>query len=146
MACANNVCIQPTAGVGGGTSANTSTTGGATGATTVAACTNTLTDANNCGRCGHVCKSGTCTNGVCGAALSDCVAPPVQFANCTALFASFGQTFVAAGCVGDTLWEWDTQAGCDTKASSGFFSARPQCSETIPNASTAYIRCCCTDN
>jgi hypothetical protein len=55
-------------------------------------CTNTTSDPTNCGTCGNVCASGTCTNGMCapcsGAkpstceAQNTCIDPRIDAANC----------------------------------------------------------------
>ncbi|MGC4067385.1 MAG: hypothetical protein QM784_22620 [Polyangiaceae bacterium] len=158
LACVNNQCVQNTSGVGGSTAITTvpgnggSTTAGSPGVggtsaagTTSASCSNTLTDPNNCGKCGHVCRAGTCNNGACPPAFSVCIAPPVQFASCDAYCASIGQSCSGAKCSGDTVWTWTTKGGCES-ATAPSTNERTQCTEAIPFASSDYVRCCCTDN
>lgn len=56
-----------TGGGSSGTGGGSSGTGGGTSGTGggMACNANTMTDENNCGRCGRVCESGTCSNGLC---------------------------------------------------------------------------------
>jgi hypothetical protein len=159
LACVNNQCVQTTSGVGGSTAVTTvpgnggsTTAGGSPGVggttatgTTSAACSNTLTDPNNCGKCGHVCKSETCSNGVCGASLGSCFSKLDGITTCAQACAAAGQTCVPLGCSDFTAMGWGATTNCLTgiQASTTFSGA---CSESVPVDRMGYVRCCCTDN
>ncbi|MGC4067384.1 MAG: hypothetical protein QM784_22615 [Polyangiaceae bacterium] len=161
LACVNNQCVQNTSGVGGSTAITTvpgnggSTTAGSPGVggtsaagTTSASCSNTLTDPNNCGKCGHVCKSGTCTNGVCTASLGPCVASTDGITTCEQACVGIGQTCVARGCEGQhTALGWITKSICSTpNGGPASRTSTDGCAVPISFVDMGYVRCCCTDN
>ncbi|MGC4067387.1 MAG: hypothetical protein QM784_22630 [Polyangiaceae bacterium] len=158
LACVNNQCVQNTSGVGGSTAITTvpgnggSTTAGSPGVggttaagTSSATCSNTLTDPNNCGKCGHVCKSGTCNNGVCKAALGPCLSSLGTITTCDQSCAAIGQTCVANGCSNRTALGWGTKTSCETGITASSTST-DSCSTAIPFEEMLNVRCCCTDN
>ncbi|MGC4067386.1 MAG: hypothetical protein QM784_22625 [Polyangiaceae bacterium] len=155
LACVNNQCVQNTSGVGGSTAITTvpgnggSTTAGVGGTTAAgtssATCSSTLTDPNNCGKCGHVCKSGTCSAGTCGAALAPCFSTLDGYTTCQQSCAAIGQTCVASGCSNRTAIGWDEMDTCSRGITSGStFSGA--CTDVVPVATMGFVRCCCTDN
>jgi len=154
-----------TAGAGGTSAAGTggpagSGGGGAGGGGGGGSCTNTSTDPQSCGTCGHVCKSadptfggcpmgGCCTAGKCGPYPGACITQPDGFTTCADYCASVGETCVEKGCVrGSVTFEsWSSADLCDS-----FFNPAPgfstgACDSTIQwtSGTFRYIRCCCTD-
>ncbi len=158
LQCSNNVCVASTQGAGGNSSTTSSGQGGTTatgnGGTTAvgnggsvtatggaATCSNTTSDPNNCGTCGHVCSSGTCNNGVCSPGFTDCFTKS-QYTTCNAACQAVGRSCVAAGCVGDTFRGWISSATCTARSASA--SAGPlACDAAIDWTGMSYARCCC---
>jgi hypothetical protein len=159
LTCLSNLCVNPPGGTGGtgnGSGGIPNGTGGSP------ACTNTQTDPNNCGTCGHVCKNtdeqtrqicpsgGCCANGKCASYLGDCIQQSSGFSNCTEYCASIGETCAQAGCAdtGRTWRGWGSTFldRCQSlaQASSGSdLSCDTPFDWTM--ADRYYVRCCCTD-
>jgi hypothetical protein len=145
-------------GGGGGTgTAGTTGSGGSTGS-----CTNTATDPNNCGTCGHVCKNadpiynggcptgGCCAAGACGPALGACITQHDGFATCAAYCASIGETCVQRGCVPGSLTAaaWAESDRCQIAFNNVDAFSTGACDAPLglqDGTSAAFGRCCCTD-
>jgi hypothetical protein len=145
-------------GGGGGTTGGGG--GGATSGSGGAMCGNTTTDPQNCGSCGHVCKSsdptfggcptgGCCAAGKCGPYPAPCITQPSGFTNCNDYCASIGETCVQRGCVrgGVTSASWSEAGFCESLRNPAEGYNMGTCDLTIGWDSGAfrYVRCCCTD-
>jgi hypothetical protein len=123
-------------------------TGGGAGSCTA----NTSTDPQNCGACGHVCKSaapefnsycppgGCCAGGQCGPSFSSCLSQ-AQVTNCADYCASIGETCVEKGCaLGGITWlAWGTENACNIFHNpSPTFSTAP-CTANVAFASGAAV-------
>jgi hypothetical protein len=132
---------------GGTTAANggsSNATGGSTAATGGGtSCGDTASDPNNCGKCGHVCKSKTCNNGVCAAVFGPCFTGGSGYSNCEAACAANNQTCVARGCEGDTFRGWATMPTCTDESTYSRKNSN-SCDESFETG--GFSRCCCTDN
>jgi hypothetical protein len=114
-----------------------------------AGCGDTSSDPNNCGRCGRVCASGSCSNGRCGPAFGECFAESAGFTTCDAFCQSRSQTCVHRGCGGSVTWRsWGIGglAECrvgDAPRNSGV----TPCDRTLGwgDDSTFWRRCCCVE-
>jgi hypothetical protein len=181
LTCLSKVCVNAggTGGGGGGGGQGGTAGGGATGGSsrggsggTMAggsggastggnggSCTNTSTDPQNCGACGHVCKNanplfgscptgGCCANGSCGPSPGACITRQSGFTTCTDYCASIGETCVQQGCVlGSVTWEgWVNADRCETIFNPTQARGTVACDTPIGFDGTAVdVRCCCTD-
>ncbi len=148
-----------TAGAGGTTTGGSGGvgTGGSGGSGT---CTNTSTDPQNCGACGHVCKNanpvfggscpsaGCCVNGTCGPSPGACITQQDSFTTCASYCASIGETCAPQGCaLSDVTWDaWGTATRCQSTFNPVEARDRGACDTPIGwNGTVVYVRCCCTD-
>ena len=160
-----------TAAVGGNNpTGGASATGGAkptggstgTGGTTGATCSNTSTDWQNCGTCGHACKnqgqrcgSNCCVGGQCAPFWGPCITTANGFANCSQACASIGTTCAANGCypAGSSVplytWlGWGTIGGAADCANNvgPAGTSGTACDSALPwTASSEIVRCCCAE-
>jgi len=134
-------------GTGGSTDANGASAG-------AASCSDTMTDWQNCGSCGHVCANrgigcGTdcCVAGKCSETTSrtPCFAEADNVPNCDVACQYVGEMCVPNGCSGSTWQGWADVEQCnasDTADSSG----SDACSKVFTwDANSLQRRCCCTD-
>jgi len=143
----------PQGGVGGTSGAGGSgpPPGGAgSGGSGGSTCSDTTSDPNNCGACGHVCESSVCMNGQCTPYPGACFVEADGFTTCAAYCQSVGETCVFSGCGGGsvTVYSWPSEDASLCPGNPGTANSRRQAPcdlalEFDPGA--AFYRCCCTD-
>jgi hypothetical protein len=153
---------EDSGGDGSGGEANSGGSGGdgtgGDGSGGETSCGDTSSDPDNCGSCGHQCRDyydepGTCTDGVCGEAHSECfdetVAASVMTCNeyCSSVL---GEVCVNQGCGGiSSTWRrWNELSDCTGYSSAvAFAGTGDACGATLPLTAGGdhYYRCCCAE-
>lgn len=134
-----------TTGTGGAGAGGNGGRGGSGGGS----CTNTSSDPNNCGSCGHVCESGRCTGGECMPYPGACFQQSAGFTTCDAFCSSVGEVCVFSGCLGGvTVLSWPSEEIqlCETLPTSADEARQAPCDLVLQfDPGRADYRCCCTD-
>jgi hypothetical protein len=153
LTCLSDRCVRPN-GEGGvpGQDASPGQDGALPDGSTPAdaSCGDTSSDPNNCGRCGRVCASGTCSNGRCAPSLLGCFRESDGFATCDAFCQSRGTTCVNRGCDGVYTWvSWGIGGNrdCEGGGSPPRNRGVEPCDRTLEwgTDSTFWRRCCCVE-
>ncbi len=108
-------------------------------------CVDLMSDNNNCGECGTVCKIthdlGQCVDGQCGNVYSDCRDANADFAPCSEVCQDEGLACVAQGCDGGTYLWYTALDSCqgvlDNNGGADLGCDYPQ------SQSSNWYRCCC---
>ena len=114
-------------------------------------CVNPLSDANNCGECGRVCKvvvdSGSCIDGECAPVWSDCQDATVELIPCPSVCQSQGLSgclTAACGASQKSVRWFAVPATCEEGTIMASTGAESTPCETEPNGTNDdYYRCCC---
>jgi hypothetical protein len=151
LTCLSDRCVRPN-GEGGvpGEDASPGQDGAIPDGSTPpdASCGDTLSDPNNCGRCGRVCADGSCVRGRC-AAYGACFRESDGITTCEAFCQSRGRTCDTRACDGAVTWiSWGIGGNLECqRGTSPRNSGVEPCNRTLEwgDDSTSWRRCCCAE-